>query len=372
MQKFDRIRSHGGGYELQQDESERIGILKIWMTVMVVFIHANQSEFHYAGGDIAMEVPFWLDWIKYIISQAISGCAVPGFFFLSGILLYRREFVWKENLVKKIRTILVPYLIINTFWIAFYYAVQHISFVSGYFVQRQNIVATWTWKDWLGAYTGLGRTPVNSPIVGPTWFLRDLFILNILASLIRWTIDRTPGFTFLALLAVAPMAGGIIPLLKSYALVSFCMGCYAVKYSAHFRDIDKFPWMLTAGAYTLTIALCCLSRGTWIEAGAQGLCIVAGLIFFIRCTGILGSKTKEFFLRVARYSMPIYLFHMPCLSIVQKLAGRLLPQTPPVQAAEYFGLAAGIIILCVLGSIFFQRIAPRTYAVVTGGRTLKS
>lgn len=79
---------------LSQPDSERIGILKVIFTLMVLFIHSYSEEVTFAYGNVYFKVPVWLGTFKSIVSQCISRCAVPGFFFLSAILLYRNPFTF--------------------------------------------------------------------------------------------------------------------------------------------------------------------------------------------------------------------------------------------------------------------------------------
>ena len=68
------------------EESRRISILKVWLTVMVVFIHM-ENAITSAGGTADAVLPGWLDTLEFVISRAISRCAIPTFFFLSAYLL---------------------------------------------------------------------------------------------------------------------------------------------------------------------------------------------------------------------------------------------------------------------------------------------
>lgn len=88
---------------------------------MVLFIHSYTKTVSMNSGTIVLQVPGWLNTLKYVISESISKCAVPGFFVISAVLLYRKEFSWWENLKKKLRTLMIPYLIMNTFWVVFYF-----------------------------------------------------------------------------------------------------------------------------------------------------------------------------------------------------------------------------------------------------------
>ena len=83
---------NSAGYYLTDDFSRRISICKVWFTVMVLFIHSYTEAVLIKSGTVILQVPKWLEATKYLISVSISKCAVPGFFLISAILLFRKDF----------------------------------------------------------------------------------------------------------------------------------------------------------------------------------------------------------------------------------------------------------------------------------------
>lgn len=361
----------GHEYHITQKESERMRIIKIWLSIMVVFIHSYSETVNFADGQLVLDVPAWLDWLKYVLSQAVARCAVPGFFFMSAVFLYRKEFTWAGNLRKKARTLLVPYLLINTAWIAIYYIAQHIGALSPYFSKAENIVANWTVIDWLGAY-GIGLVGKNEPLVYPLWFIRDLMVLNILAVVIKKVIDKFPRLVFLLLTAM--MLFGIethIAAFRRDALVFFSLGYYFVKYDLHIGDVDKLDPVLLTGFYIIFVALDCTLRDMPQQCIIRPFSIVLGLMFFLRfTTKVSRPDWKRKLLTLSGYALPVYLFHEQSLAILKKLVTRLLPTNTFFQVVEYFGIPAVIIALCMTGSWLLKKRLPRLYGVLTGGRTM--
>lgn len=234
----------GKAYVIDRRESERISILKLWFCLLVVLIHSARFEgFHFAEGIIQTSMPFWLENIEIIFSKIITRCAVPGFFFVSGMLLFRKEFSWAENIRKKFRTLVVPYLFLNTFWIAVFFVAQCIPLTRPFFYQPINIVKNWRPYDWLNAFLGICRQENKpDPFLEVTWFLRDLFVLNLIAPALKRTIDRFPKLV-LAFLGAMLIFGIETHLffLRTDALVFFCFGYYFVKRGLHFSDVDSTP-----------------------------------------------------------------------------------------------------------------------------------
>lgn len=361
-------------YFIGADESERMRIIKIWFTVMVVFIHSYTEEVDFTAGTLVLDVPVWLDWLKYILSQVVARCAVPGFFLLSGILLYRRDFTWRGNLRKKVNTLLIPYLLANTAWIVIYYTAQHIPAFSGYFSKPRNIVADWSLLRWVDAYIGFlpDAAGGHMPIVYPLWFIRDLMVLNILAPALKKLIDLFPRVILLALAAAMVFnANTHIPILNRDSLVFFSLGYYLVKYNVHLTDVDRLDPVLLAGTYGISVALECVMRDSPWQYLARLFSIILGIAFFFRFTTTHKSHAwKKRLLSLAGYAMPIYLLHEMNLSVLKKLLVRLLPTNAFFQVLEYFGIPAIIISLCIAISWMLRHFTPWLYRLLIGGRTV--
>ena len=174
--------------------------------------------------------------MEYLISAIIAHVAVPGFFLISEVLLYKKEFKWKENFIKKTRTILIPWFIDITFWIVLYAVMQMVPFARPFiFSNDSKLISEWGLFQYLDAYLGL----TQSPLVYPLWFAQSFF-LNLIALPLKWVIDKFPKTT-LIILWILLLSGIKSPLfcLEVNALVYFCMGYYLVKYDLHFENIPR-------------------------------------------------------------------------------------------------------------------------------------
>lgn len=81
------------------------------MCIAVLFIHSYSSEFEgIANASVIVSITDY-------ISNVFCDCAVPAFILISSVLLYRKDFLWKDNMKKKVRNLLIPYLIFNALWI---------------------------------------------------------------------------------------------------------------------------------------------------------------------------------------------------------------------------------------------------------------
>jgi len=151
-----------------------------------------------------------------------------------------------------------PYIILNTFWICFYFTVQQVPLLGPYFSNPDKYVAGWKIFDYIDAYVGY----MGYPLLYPLWFVRDLFFMNLLAVVIKKLIDRFPKTIFVILSTI---------------------------------------WIFNIPTYIF-----CMHD--------------SALCFWMGCTTSISSdKVKRFLIFISQYSFSIYLFHESNLTILKKV-----------------------------------------------------
>lgn len=357
-------------YSLPRKESERVYILKVWFSIMVIFVHSYGESVNFAGGSISLIAPHWLKYTKIIVSNIVAICSVSGFFFLSAFFLYLKPFSWRDNFIKKCRSIIVPYLLINTFWIAVVFLAQHIPVFAEFFSNPALIIADWNLNDWISAY--LGSQANRFPFLYPLWFLRDLFVMNILAKLIEKVVCVLSNYSLILFL--------LLWLLVDSSHVFFCdiraicfwgLGCFFAKSKHSLSCFDNMNRFVLSAVYACLI----LATTMMIDSRSLGelilyrACIAVGIIFWYACTTDINSKIKPVLIRISNYSFLIYLFHELSLTALKKLLARLLPANPLFQFAEYIGIPVFIFIYCLTLCLILEKISPRLFSLLNGKRS---
>ena len=347
-------------YPISSKISRRISMLKAIFTVMVLYIHAYSTVYNFSTGTVALDVPVWLEQLKYIVSQSISRCAVPGFFFLSALLLYRKPFRWWENLIKKCRSLLVPYVLVNAFWILFYVICQRIPALSVFFSGEGSIVANWGLWDWLHAY----GIKVAEPLVYPFWYLKYLFILNGFSVLFRKIIQTVPKLAGTCLLAVWLLQP------ENYMTQAVCFwgfGCFVAERKISLETADRIPKWLLALLYAGLIAADTVTRTAAFHHYIHNLSILVGLVFWFVCaTDVPSEKLEQVLLKLSGYSFIIYLFHELPLTMLKKICAKVLPLTPVFQFLSYVGIPLVILGCCVVLGYVLKRYFPKLNQLLTG------
>ena len=356
-------------YELSAEESKTITYYKGILCLMVVMIHAYCLDIHFKDENFTVTPPAWIKYLITLNSHVICQCAVPAFFVISAFLLYRKPFRWQCNLRKKMRTLGIPYVLVNTFWLMFYFILQHIPRLSGLFSDPNKLLSNWNWTDYLNAYLGFKTTQMVYP---PYWFIRDLIVLNILGGGIKWLIDRFPRL--IAVLLVAGMIFGInthVFFLNYSSVFWFSIGYYIVKFDSHFeRFIDtRTRKILLVLIYIVTINLALF---TMESAAGKALMFAANfcgiLVWYLLVYSLLSFfNRRKAFRVISHYNFMIYSFHALLLSLCLKVwTVAFKPTTGIGIFAEYFVVPAIIVSCCIAVSYFVERYLPVLYRLLNG------
>ena len=88
-------------YSLSEVQSKRLNIVKMLFAFFVVFSHCNLSNIHFDDSNIETVAIETFEFVRYLFSGLLPEAAVPGFFLMSSIFLYKKDFDWAENVKKK-------------------------------------------------------------------------------------------------------------------------------------------------------------------------------------------------------------------------------------------------------------------------------
>lgn len=352
LENVDRMRERNN--LITQDMSERINIMKLIFMVMVVFIHSGAVP----ELPFELEVPGYVSVCKKIVVDGICAVAVPGFFFISGYLLFSKEFTWLGNLKKKARTMLMPYLLINTFWILFFKVMQSIPGIAPMFSAEAYQV---------NGIKGIIAAYVNAiPLYYPFWFLRELMILNVFAKLIKIVIDRVPILSLMMILFLEFGPVEIPYLVYNESLCMFALSYYVIKYHLEINKLEKLSvwiWMIAFGGLTVIR----------VVTGEYSLIrfpyVIIGIIFFYVISGIIQmGERKEALLWISQFTFFIFAFHEFYEAMLKKAIMMVIPQYGVVQFLEFWMIPFIIISGCIFLGFILKKYWVRGYRLICGSR----
>ena len=344
-------------YTLSKEESDRLNILKYIAIVFVVYIHSYPLNLTFEEGNLHLVMPQWLMLIREVWSQTVSLCAVPLFYLISAVLLFRKKRDYKTTIKQKVKTLLLPYLIWNSLWILVFILLQSMPFTSAYFSESPILQSSFA--EWLKLY-GIGDpTPMDYPL----WYLRDLMVVTLFFPVIDAVAEKFPKQLFF----VAAMAYVLLVSFPfKYALPWTCMGASLVKLQIHLTKLDHIALWKCLIVYILCGTITLLTDNPIIDE----LFIFMGILFWVRVSKWIFShdKAKDLFLRLSEWTFMIFVAHEMTLASLKKVCLKLFPTEPIYLFAEYLFLPILVIAGCSIVGAILKRNVPKVYYLLTGTR----
>ena len=341
--------------------SKCISSLRYLLVVFVVFIHSTFSTsriegFHNEGVDIIFADDLFANLIQRFLTDGICRCAVPLFFFISGYLALKRSHNFVTLLIKKIKSILVPYFVWLLIPIPFFCLKIDISKFS--------------LLDWEKYFLGYGNS-LTMPGMVHLWFLRDLFIVSLLLPVICFLIKRIPREFFILLVVLYFHKINFLSFNDRIgtALFYFSLGCYASFYDFDFIDFAKKLNLIIAFViFTITFTFFYRFEDFFLQKFLE---IEASLII-LKISSYLVKNIKLFsFLKyLSGFSFFLYAIHyMPFYTILMVKWVKVFPMVNGFwQLFEYFGFSIFIIFVDTLIGITLKKVCPPVFRFLNGGR----
>jgi fucose 4-O-acetylase-like acetyltransferase len=354
---------------IEKNLSKRIGTLRFLLIVFVVIIHNGINEKSFTGRNITVVIPDYVENVQRLIG-IITAIAVPLFFLISSYLLYIKEKEFVPMLKKKCRSIVLPYVLWSLMFVLLYFIMQTLPFTKDFFrTDAEHLIRNYSILDWIDVFWGkiTYRSEFGNPFVGQFWFLRDLFILNLLFIGIKKLIDTFPFGVFI-LSAILWINNINIYIVSPEALLFFIIGYYIVKYNLDIKDIDRIKTIDLAVIYGITIIL----EYFFIKSMPilHKTNIIIGCIFLLKTSQyfIENIKVYKMLAWLERYAFIVYAVHMVIIPQILKIYIRIVPLNGVyILMGYFFMILLGVFVSLVFG-IIVKKIFPKIYGILTGGR----
>lgn len=301
--------------------------MRLPLALMVVFIHLNfradATSIHWLHPTAADIMPISVS----VLVGEVAAIAVPLFFMVSGYLFFLNTkwslLTFARKLRRRVRSLLVPYLLFNTLAVIGLMAATILNSDTG--ISEQTVAGAinrylgnfrWLHIYWDAHITGystnlLGwRKSVSYPMDVPLWFIRDLMVVVLMAPLWHWLLQRMKGWGLL-LLMILSLTGIWIPL-AGFSVTScfyFCIGAWAAPRTPSLLiRLPRVAPMLTAVALLL-MAVDLALKGTPLTTYARFffllLAVIATAAWFTR---LAKRPAGRFFPLLERHASPASFF----------------------------------------------------------------
>lgn len=347
---------------------------------LLVFVHGyNLKDGYLLPFSLVDEPLTFTTFIEYFFSNGLLRFRIPLLFMISGYIFAIQDNKPYWVMVKKrFTTLIIPFFI----W-------SGIGLLITYLWQQHPITARAvqdSLMDQLGdnrPYKEIGwKGILYRWFVVPTsfqlWFIRSLFIYNVLYPVFKWAVIKVPliwfCITFLLWISVFNAY-----LFEGSGLFFFSVGIWLNKSS---YPIDKKPdWFSSYLAWLFFIGLAIIRTfmafelennltSFWVLTILFAGTVISGLIavWFGADVVMNWCMERKWFVWLTAFSFIIYGLHVPLIEYITMLMFRYMNAMPNYRLLIYILAPAIVLTICVVTGTVLRKVVPRFYRLATGGR----
>lgn len=343
--------------------SDKLKVLSLISILFVLYIH---SGFH----SNEIEGMIWNYRCQEFISGMLGRCAVPLFYVISGYLFFLKAPDGVKSIYakiqKRIRTLLIPYIIGCLFFVLFGVMIAITPGISKYV--NGSVMPLFSEPFHQIICSIFYASGSGTPYAFQLWFLRDLILIVATSPIWYFLLKHLRWFLIVSCFGLTYLH---IPFVPFFALFWFLLGGQLVQVQNRYGGANL---TICTAMIFLLLSIAQLFMPNMIDWELlKNPIIILGLISVWRLYDIvLGKDFKlsehRWLATACQFTFFIYLFHEPTLNIVRKLIVVVLGKNEYGYLISYL-ISPWLFTICfVFVGLQFRKYLPKVYHVCTGGR----
>ncbi|RYY99673.1 MAG: acyltransferase [Chitinophagaceae bacterium] len=378
---------------LRPEWSRKMRFFSFISMLLLVYVHGYDLNDRYLQPFSYVDEPMTATaFFEHLTANGLFRFRIPMLFAISGYLLALGDDKgYFKTIRKRFRTLAVPYFIWSALGLLVAWGLYqlpamrevvfnaHLQPTYNSSAQTFRRFEEFTGNDWLRSFL----VPTSYQL----WFLRSLFMLNLIYPLLRWGLQKSAPVLFVLATVfwlLTPAIG--VPFVESEGMLPFCLGIWLCKRG---KDLSVPPRWFAMRIF-LPLFLLVVFGKTWLAFHMRGLvpAEVPGrltVMFLYKVTVALGfliawyggtrvaeaAMRRPWFVKLSAYSFIIYALHVPLLTYLIDPVHALLQPFPYYRILTYGLLPLCIIAGCIGVGALLRRTLPGVYGLLTGDRGLK-
>jgi fucose 4-O-acetylase-like acetyltransferase len=360
--------------------SQKIKVISFFAMIMVVLAHAYNNTERYLTPFSMIEDGFTINrYVQLLIANGLARWGIPMYFLISGYLNYpTKPRPYKELVRKRLRTLMLPYVLWSLFGLLLYWGVQHQDYLWQATV-KANLEPFSSIKIADHSIWQLLFRWLIWPLSFQLWFLRCLFVYAILTPFL---VRRLAWNATLLLSVFGLMWFFNINMywVEGDGLLFFSLGLWLQMRQTDVQTPPKWfrlDWF-AAGWLAILLLKTALAFGSYhsinpvMELFLFRLAQIPGVlvIWFGYDRLMRGRLPGRVILQLTTVTFIIYGMHVPLLHIVENVSLMYYGESQWVLWWVYVACSFGVIAICILIGMALRFLAPTLFGWLTGGRGL--
>lgn len=344
-------------------QSKNLNIIKGIAILMVIMIHCD------IRGRLQQDYSVPFDIYMQCLTREIVFDAVPLFFFVSGFLFYlNEESIW-QKWKKRVKSLLIPYLLWCSFYFVFLFLTQRVLGLERFFSgDKLKLIADFEAIDYLRVFWDIRD---GGPILAPLWFLRNLIVLCVLAPIFKLCAEKLKIIFPLLLLVNYFFVHWNILVVTDNNMLFFGFGIYLCSTTVKLDFLDKFKFKYVTPIWLLLLiaVMIAYAKANMAYDTLHRLFMIIDCILTYSVIDIISRRFDcKLLIKITAASFFIYLAHEPWISYIQSFFFKYitLPETILVVMPWLFVFIA--FCYTYVGHYLLSKYAPPIYKLLTGSR----
>ncbi|MEJ7588199.1 MAG: acyltransferase [Ferruginibacter sp.] len=354
---------------------------------LLVFVHGyNLKDGYLQPYSMVNEELTFTTFIEYFLANGALRFRIPMLFIISAYIFALRDHrPYGERVHNRITTLIIPYIFWSAAGLAITFLLQQFPYTAQLVVNAE--------VDQLGdnrpyseiGWWGILKRWAVAPVSFQLWFIRSLFIYNLLYPLFKWLVTKYPGLWF-SIAFLLWYLGFQFIFIEGQGVFFFSLGIWLQKSNFH---IDKKPqwysnylgWLFFLGlsviktfmAFELEVDTTVSFWSTvafWVLITLHTITIAAGIIavWYSGDEIVRWCMRKRWFVWTTAFAFIIYALHVPIIQYVTMFMFDTWHHLRYYRLLTYILAPAAVLVFCVATGAFLRSLIPKAYKIMTGGR----
>jgi fucose 4-O-acetylase-like acetyltransferase len=361
--------------------SQKFRFYTFFCVALLVLVHGyNLNKTYLQPYTLVQEPLRFTTYLEYFLANGWLRFRIPLLFLISGYIYALQDGApYRSRIIKRARTLLVPYLIWSALGILLTWAWQSFPVTAQAVADAaiDQMGDNRTYRE-IGIMGVLTRWLI-APIAFQLWFIFALFVYNIIYPVIRYMMQSYTGI-WLTLCSLLWFFELNFWVLDGRGLLFFSLGVWFQK--SGFNLERKPQWLSVYLMWLVFTGFCVIKTflaleldehntiSIWAMALLHQTAVVTGIlaVWYGADPLVRWCMRQRFFVWCSSFSFFIFGLHAPLVIYATRLAFHYLHHWPLYRLTVYFLVPSLVLMLCIGVGAATRRWLPAVYRVAAGGR----